>query len=248
MKGRGGLSSMKRESVKKKTMWEKLLIGSTNGNTATCVKRVRCQLDFNNRCSAHMYIEIHVRRDCYAYSCSWVGVRAHRGTKKEIKTGRDTWREREGASERELGCGWELRAVGSRSVQLSQAWLILEAVKIHLLPAHYNFILQPEAHELRIVITKHSVKLPGPREQRFLSCINRRQRGGTTNQLQCKEDGNTFTYKHPAPSDTHNIWLTWPVVCSPALFSAHLRMHQLYWLEWDNHSQALLTYLALSYG
>lgn len=51
------------------TMWEMLLIESANGNAAKFVKSVRC-LDFINRCSAHMYTEIHERRDCYAPSCS----------------------------------------------------------------------------------------------------------------------------------------------------------------------------------
>lgn len=55
---------------------------------------------------------------------------------------------RRGAGEREMGYEQELWAVGSRSVHLSQSWLMMEAVNIHLLPAHYNFILKPGALEL----------------------------------------------------------------------------------------------------
>lgn len=50
--------------------------------------------------------------------------------------------------ERKMGYKQELWAVGSRSVHLSQSWLMMEAVNIHLLPAHYNFILKPGALEL----------------------------------------------------------------------------------------------------
>lgn len=57
----------------------------------------------------------------------------------------------EGKSEREREVGYELElwAVGSRSAWLSQSWLMMEAAKIHLLPAHYNSILRPGAVELR---------------------------------------------------------------------------------------------------
>lgn len=49
----------------------------------------------------------------------------------------------------EVGYGLELRAVGSRSVPLSQSWLTVEAVKIHLLPfARYDSSLEPGAPEL----------------------------------------------------------------------------------------------------
>lgn len=59
--------------------------------------------------------------------------------KKKLK--QSERREREGAG--------ELGAEGSGSVQLSQSWLMMEAVKIHLLPAHYSFVLKPGAQELK---------------------------------------------------------------------------------------------------
>lgn len=57
--------------------------------------------------------------------------------------------QREGEKKTELGYELERWAGGSGSVPLSQAWLTMEAVEIHLLPAHYNFILEPRALEYR---------------------------------------------------------------------------------------------------
>lgn len=57
--------------------------------------------------------------------------------------------ESKSASVREVGFQLELWAVGSRSLQLSQSWLMMEAAQIHLLPPHYHFILKPEALELK---------------------------------------------------------------------------------------------------
>ncbi len=127
------------------------MVKNTNVKAAKWVYCTRCQICFNNRYSSHMYIEIHVYGKIVMHTAAaaeweWSIIRGERKTEMKTVWERASQWERE--RERKVGYELELWAVGSRSVQLSQSWLMMEAVKIHLLPAHYNFILEPGALEL----------------------------------------------------------------------------------------------------
>lgn len=106
--------------------------------------------DLINRYSTHMYIEIHAHREIVMHTAAAEWEWSIQGEKKkEIKTEWVRASQWERERKREVGYELELWAVGSGSVQLSQSWLMMEAVKIHLLPAHYNFILKSGVLELR---------------------------------------------------------------------------------------------------
>ncbi len=128
----------------------------------TCIQRYMCTEE----------IVMHTA----AAEWEWSIIRGER--KKEMKTERERERERE----REVGYELELWAVGSRSVQLSQSWLTMEAVKIHLLPAHYNFILEPGALERRSSLQKQW-KTPTPLV-----------RGAVVSVLQERSDNKSWVY------------------------------------------------------
>lgn len=164
------------------------------------------------------------------------------GRRKKLRQG-EIHREMEWVSESELGCGWEPRAVGSRSVQLSQAWLILEAVKIHLLPAHYNFILQPEAHELRMVIIKHSVKVPRPRKRRPLSCLIEGSAEGRTISGIVNKTATLSVTNNPHCL-TNLIRDLLGLLFVHRIFPLPIQGWRIYCSERDNNSQALLNLLS----